>query len=225
MSEDVGLVLRQSNHESWLHASPWMLALGLGCATQPTQDTGSDASTDPCTAATTGHGAPGTEGELVSLFARVQSGVHSPSLDEVQVDMVAMTSATDGFTTGPDLTTLDRPGPERRYIVRFNTLVFETPPPAGGTAAILAHELQHAVDYTEMDGDELLDFALRYAEGDIAAYERETDEVVLEAGCASGLKAYREWLYQQVDAETEANKRRDYYTPDEIDAWVADQGD
>ena len=60
---------------------------------------------------------------------------------------------------------------------------------------------------------------LAYARGELPDYERQTDEQALERGCATGLKAYRLWLYDRVDDETEAQKRRDYYTPEEIDAW------
>jgi len=32
---------------------------------------------------------------------------------------------------------------------------------------------------------------------------------------------FREWLYAHVIAEVEAQKRIDYYTPEEIEAWMA----
>ena len=50
------------------------------------------------------------------------------------------------------------------------------------------------------------------------------DEYALEAGCASGLKGYREWLYAHIPPEDVEAKRRDYYTPEEIDAWVEANG-
>lgn len=202
----------------------WLLVGALaGCAGGGRKESGIAPGTDPCAAAE--HAAPTSEAALAALLADVQAAVHAPGLDGVEVGLAPMTSDSDFFTAGPDLTTVDRPGPERRYIVRYNTRVFETGgPPVGATSAILGHELQHVADYVGMTSDELVDFALTYAEGDIAAYERQTDEAVLEAGCADGLKAYRVWLYEQIDAEAEAAKRRDYYTPEEIDVWVAEHG-
>lgn len=38
-------------------------------------------------------------------ISRVRAGVRSPGQDGVEVDMVARTSDTEGFTTGPDPTT------------------------------------------------------------------------------------------------------------------------
>jgi hypothetical protein len=42
----------------------------------------------------------------------------------------------------------------------------------------------------------------------------------MELGCAPGLIAFRVWLYDHVDAETEAQKRVDYWTPEEIVRWI-----
>ena len=76
----------------------------------------------------------------------------------------------------------------------------------------------------------LLDFAGWYASQDpatsdeLAAYERATDEKALQRGCADGLSAMRTWIYAHVDAETLAEKEKDYYTPEEITTWVADNG-
>ena len=181
--------------------------------------------TDPCAEAAALHRPPTDELALSYVIADVQRIVFGAALRDVEVGLAPLPSETDFFNAGVDLTTVDLPGLERRYIIRANSAVFSgDEPPIGATAAILAHELQHILDYTAMSGEELVDFALEYSEGDITTVERATDEAVLARGCATGLKAYREWLYEQLDAETAAEKRRDYYTPDEIDAWVADHG-
>ena len=64
-------------------------------------------------------------------------------------------------------------------------------------------------------------FGLWYATDDVSAYERETDLFALERGCGEGLIAFRTWLYAQLDDEAIAEKQRDYYTPEEIEAWMA----
>jgi hypothetical protein len=180
---------------------------------------------DPCGQAAELHRPPTDELELSYVIDDVQRIVFGAELRDVEVGLAPLPSETDFFNAGVDLTTADLPGLERRYIIRANSAIFSgDEPPIGATTAIVAHELEHVLDYTAMSGDELVDFALEYSEGDISQYERQTDEAVMVRGCATGLKAYREWLYEQLDAEAEAAKRRDYYTPDEIDAWVADHG-
>ena len=82
------------------------------------------------------------------------------------------------------------------------------------------HEFKHVLDYTEMDSNALIEFGLWYAGGDVAEYERATDEFALERGCASGLIDFREWLYGFVSEEVRAEKEANYYSPDEIRAWM-----
>ena len=89
---------------------------------------------------------------------------------------------------------------------------------------VLAHELKHIRDYSEMDFDALNEFVAWYmTTDDISEYERETDEYALGLGCGLALRAYREWLYEHIDAEAVEQKRYDYYTPEEIDAWLQNQ--
>lgn len=205
---------------------PLLLPLGACGLSKAPADSGAPAGpVDPCAEAAALHRPPTDELELSYVIADVQRLVFGAELRGVEVGLAPLPGETDFFNAGVDLTTADLPGMERRYIIRANSAIFSgDEPPIGATTAILAHELQHVLDYTAMSGDELVDFALEYSEGDISTYERATDEAVLERGCATGLKAYREWLYEQIDAEAEAAKRRDYYTPEEIDAWVAANG-
>lgn len=205
-----------------------LLALGLsGCGLDANRGDSSTnpGPTDPCAEAAERHRPPTDELALSYVIADVQRIVYGAELRDVEIALAPLPSETDFFHAGVDLTTVDLPGLERRYVIQANSEIFSgDEPPIGATTAILAHELQHVLDYIAMAGDELVDFTLAYSEGDIARYERETDEAVLARGCATGLKAYREWLYEQLDAEDAAAKRRDYYTPDEIDAWVSEHG-
>lgn len=146
--------------------------------------------------------------------------LHVSALRDVRIDLVEAESEDSFFWANVDLSTAAEDPLERRYLVYVNTAQYADPPTEATVSAILVHELQHIVDYTEMDTAELVEFGLWYASGDIAAYERQTDEAALEAGCAHGLIEYREWLYGQVSAEVEAQKRVDYYTPEEIEAWL-----
>ena len=118
----------------------------------------------------------------------------------------------------------------RVYRVEYDPIVLSDPPEPAALAAVLAHELGHVNDYAAMTSTEYLDFGLWYAEqsaagsDDLAAYERATDEQALTRGCAAGLSAMREWIYAHCTGEVLAEKQRDYYSPDEIAAWVEAHG-
>lgn len=167
-------------------------------------------------------GAPDVAGVQASLDG-VRQALY-PELDGASIALQPVSSETSFFAASVDLQSLDGVTENRRYVVQYAEELFALGPPADGVVAILAHELAHVLHYTGLSQEELIEFALWYAQGDIAAYERETDEQALERGCAAGLISYREWLYGVVDAETRAEKERDYYTPEEIRAWVASEG-
>lgn len=199
-----------------------MLLLLLACT--PTAPVASDPPALLTCPALLDGGAPATdETELRTLLAAVQDNLF-PELEGVEITMAPNQSEDGFFSANPDLTTLSAPPLERRYVVAYSTVQFEAPPPRDAVTAILAHELKHVLDYTEMDTQELVDFGIWYLQGDIAAYERQTDEHALELGCGEGLILYREWLYDRVTPEVEAQKRIDYYTPEEIGSWIEEHG-
>jgi hypothetical protein len=172
-----------------------------------------------------------TDGRAVAAEADVQlalEGVRDnlyPELAGVPLGLRSMESDSDFFYANLDLTTLDEDPRERDYFVFYNARLFDDPPPWEAVVAILAHEIKHVLDYTGMDTEALAEFGLWYGTtDDISEYERATDEYALALGCGEGLSAYRTWLYDHVDEETAAQKRLDYYTPEEIDAWMAGNG-
>lgn len=124
----------------------------------------------------------------------------------------------------------DSLGGSRVYVVSYDPVVLEDPPEPTALAAILVHELAHVADYRSMDDAQYVEFGLWYGAQDPAtsdelrAYERATDEQALERGCAAGLSAMRTWIYAHASPEVLAEKQRNYYTPEEIDAWVAAHG-
>ncbi len=113
---------------------------------------------------------------------------------------------------------------KRYYDLFFNSRLFDSPPPEGALKAILVHELVHIRDYTGMNAGALLKLARRYLTDSsfTRRYERQTDEGALERGEGEGLKAYRQWLYPRLDPDDLEKKRATYYTPEEIDAWMAE---
>ncbi|MCB9797711.1 MAG: hypothetical protein H6741_33895 [Alphaproteobacteria bacterium] len=166
---------------------------------------------------------PGDEDALRALLALAQAQAW-PELEGVEVSLETAPMSGDYFVASLDLSTLDDPPRERRYRVNFNVQVLEDPPSYAAVGAILAHELSHVHDYTGMEAEAMADFALWYAQADTAEYERATDLAAMERGCAQGLLEYRLWLYAHVDAETLEEKRRVYWTPEEIEAWMATNG-
>lgn len=143
-----------------------------------------------------------------------------PELEGVRITLMPNTSDTSYFSANLEIATLESPPRERSYLLHYSTLQFADPPPADAVTAILAHELKHVRDYTELDSQQMVDFGIRYATEPISAYERQTDEHALQLDCGEGLILFREWLYDHVTPEVEAQKRIDYYTPEEIRAWI-----
>ena len=190
-----------------------LLLLLLGCS-------GPDAEvrSAPCVPAMDGAPAPTDLATLESLFASARAVV--PALDGVSVTLTPAESETDFFFSNLDLTTLTAPPRERSYLAFYNSRLFEAPPSGPATVAILVHELAHVVDYTEMSSQELAEFGVWYATQDVAAYEHDTDLFAMERGCAPGLIGYREWLYDRIPADAVDEKKRVYYTPDEIRTWM-----
>jgi hypothetical protein len=198
------------------------LPLLLGCA--PADEPSPAAPTVPTCAAAMAAGDPVRSwSELAPLVEQVRTERY-PELADVPLELVELTSETDFFVANLDLATASAPPLERSYRVLANPRLFPNPPPFDAVYAILVHELAHIRDYTELDTTELVEFGLWYATADTTAYERSTDEVALTLGCGAGLKSYRLWLYDQLTEEQADAKRATYYTPDEIDAWMAANG-
>jgi hypothetical protein len=173
-----------------------------------------------CEALLSGGEPPREEADLVDILMKIREAFY-PDLAEASVTLTAQESADYSFfTSSVDIATLDEAPLDREYLLLYDPSLLEDPPPYDGAGAVLVHEMKHMEDYAGMTRDELVEFALWYAQGDVSEYERATDERALEDGCGEGLIAYREWLYAHIPAEAEAQKRENYYTPEEIEAWM-----
>lgn len=161
---------------------------------------------------------PSTLSDIETLIANTRSLV--PELDGVSLRVETIESDSTFLAAQVDLSTISNPPLEREYLIQINPQIFEQQITGASTVAILVHELKHVLDYTEMDTNALVEFGLWYAGGEVAEYERATDEFALERGCATGLIAFREWLYDFVSEEVRREKEVNYYTPDELRAWV-----
>jgi len=105
-----------------------------------------------------------------------------------------------------------------RYLVFVNPRVFELQAPEGGIRAIVAHELAHIAYFKKRNRVRLLGLARLTSRRFTAKFERRSDLRAISLGYGEGLKDYRRWLYRNVPASKLAEKRRNYFSPEEIDA-------
>ncbi len=106
------------------------------------------------------------------------------------------------------------------FLIFVNPQVFEKNAPANGIRAIIAHELAHAAYYRRHNRFELFGLIALQSKSFTARFERGADLQAIKRGYGAGLKEYREWLYQNIPAKQIARKKRDYFSPEEIDLIV-----
>jgi hypothetical protein len=108
-----------------------------------------------------------------------------------------------------------------RYLVSVNPRAFELQPPEAGLRAIVAHELAHVAYLKKRSRVRLLGLARLTSKRFTAKFERQADLTAISRGYGEGLKEYRRWLYKNVPNSKLAEKRRNYFSPDEIDAILS----
>ena len=109
-------------------------------------------------------------------------------------------------------------GRPMRYVIRVNSGAALLTAPEEGRRAIVAHELAHLTYYARGNRLHLLGL-LRYpGKGFRERFEKRADTEAVRRGYAQGLKQYRVWLYQHIPPGALQEKKRDYLSPDEIDA-------
>jgi hypothetical protein len=140
-----------------------------------------------------------------------------PELAKVDIKVKAFTDDADYFRT---LFSFNRflLGRKMRYFVRVNPRLFAQAAPEAGIRAIIAHELGHVFDFQRKNRVKLLGLVRLVSKNYTARFERRTDLQAISRGYGDGLKAYRTWLYQNVPAEKLAEKKRNYFSPEEIEA-------
>ena len=105
-----------------------------------------------------------------------------------------------------------------RYLLFVNPRVFELHAPEAGVRAIIAHELAHALYFKLRNRVQLLGLVRLTSKQFTAEFERWADLKAISLGYGEGLKEYRRWLYKNVPGSRLAEKKRDYFSPEEIDA-------
>ncbi len=140
-----------------------------------------------------------------------------PELAKVDIQIKAFNDDADYFRT---LLSFKRFlfGQRMQYFIRVNPRLFELAAPEEGVRAILAHELGHVFEFHQQNRMKLLRLVRLMSKTYTARFERRTDLQAISRGYGAGLKAYRVWLYQHVPAKKLAEKQRNYFSPEEIEA-------
>ena len=105
-----------------------------------------------------------------------------------------------------------------QYVIRVNAADALRAASEDGRRAIIAHELAHVAYYAKGNRLRLFGLIRLASQGFRERFEKRADLDALRRGYAQGLKEYRVWLYQQVTGGVLDEKKRDYLTPEEIDA-------
>lgn len=103
-----------------------------------------------------------------------------------------------------------------RMSILINPIVYSRNAPAQGLRAILAHELAHILYFKRKNRLQLLGLIGLVNGGFNAKFERRADLVAIERGYGIGLIEYRKWLYQNINEGEISDKKRNYFTPEEI---------
>lgn len=153
---------------------------------------------------------------MPDLVHRIQTASF-PELSGRDVDVRPFHSASDYLRTRFSIPRFLLLLP-MRYFVEVNPTAFVRNVPSGGLCAIVAHELVHITQMNRGNRIRILGFVRMLSRKYTAKLERATDREAIRRGYAPGLIAYRRWLYDNIPPSRVAAKRRDYLTPEEMEA-------
>lgn len=143
-----------------------------------------------------------------------------PELRGKKIEMRAFHSRSDYFRTRFSLPRFLLLLP-MKYFVEVNPELAKRSPPPEGVCAILAHESAHLVTLSR--GNRIRRFGLMrlLSRGYTVKFERRADLETIRRGFGPGLEQYREWVYRNIPPGKTAEKKRNYFSPEEIEAILA----
>jgi hypothetical protein len=106
------------------------------------------------------------------------------------------------------------------YIILVNPQFFVKNAPENGIRSILAHELAHVLYYAERSRFELLGLIKLSSKDFAQKFERGADLEAMARGYGEGLIEYRKWLYQNIPPKNLEEKKRNYFSPEEIELML-----
>lgn len=102
------------------------------------------------------------------------------------------------------------------YFVEVNPELFSRNAPPDGVCAILGHELAHVAGLSHGNRIRLFRLVRLVSRGYTVRLERRADLEAIRRGFGDGLVSYRNWVYNNVSAAKAEEKKRNYFTPQEI---------
>lgn len=163
--------------------------------------------------------AAANDDELINQVRRVVEEVRTaayPELKGAKIKIELFDSKSDYFQTRFTVTSFLF---KRRLscLLMVNRNLFTHNVPDDGLRAIIAHELGHAFYFSSRNRIKLLGLLRLTSKGYTVRFERRTDMQAIIRGYGSGLKSYRLWLYGRIPANKIAEKKRNYFSPEEIE--------
>ena len=154
---------------------------------------------------------------MIGPFMLTVRGSSFPELSHIDLQVRAFRSQSDYFRTRFSVSRFLLLMP-MRYFVDVNPALFLRPPPSEGVCAILAHELAHVVSLSSGNRIRRLGLIRLLSQRYTVKFERGTDLEAIHRGYGDGLKTYRTWVYSHVPSGKVQEKRRNYFSPEEITA-------
>jgi hypothetical protein len=144
-------------------------------------------------------------------------GISYPELADIDLRVRSFRSPSDYFRTRFSLSRFLLPM-RMRYFVDVNPALFQEQAPSDGVCAILAHELVHVVSLSRGNRIRRLGLVRLLSKGQTTKFERRADLGAIHRGYGDGLKNYRTWVYVHIPPSKLQEKRRNYFSPEEIAA-------
>ena len=170
-----------------------------------------------------GHQTAVTAGDASGAIGVASHALHEirassfPELARIGLRVRAFRSQSDYFRTRFSVSRFLLLMP-MRYFVDVNPALFLGPPAADGVCAILAHELAHVASLSRGNRIRRLGLVRLMSQRYTVKFERGADLEAIHRGFGDGLKTYRTWVYTHIPASKVQEKRRNYFSPEEITA-------
>jgi hypothetical protein len=151
-----------------------------------------------------------------SVLGEIQTLAY-PELARKEVRPRTFHSRSDYFKTGFNLwrfLLFQR----MRYYVEVNPELFARNPPADGVCAILGHEMAHVADLSHGNRIRLFRLVRLLSSRYTVRFERRADLEAIRRGFGAGLIDYRSWVYNNIPPSKIEQKKRNYFSPQEITA-------
>ncbi len=138
-----------------------------------------------------------------------------PELANTNIQIHICASDSDYFVTRLSIARF-LSGQQTAFIIKVNPKVFTEGAPEAALRAILAHELGHVLWLKQQKRIKHLGLIRMATKNYTARFERRTDLLVIARGYGNGLDSYRRWLYQHIPPNKLTEKKRNYFSPEEI---------